>query len=108
MSAPSPLDRYLTAAAGLTALTKSGAEKIVQQLVATGELAKAQMPEAVQDLITRSGEQRELLTALVQQEIQRTIRTMGLATEDDLARLRADLDDLRRRVAAQDREDTDE
>ena len=97
---PSPLDRYLQAAAGLTAVTRSSAERIVQQLVATGELATAQMPEAVQDLISRSREQRELLTALVQQEIQRTIRTMGLATEDDLERLRQDLDDLRRQLAA--------
>lgn len=96
----SPLDKYLSAAAGLTALTKSSAEKLVAQLASTGELASAQMPDAVQDLIGRSRQNRDLLVGIVQQEIQRTIRTMGLATEDDLARLRTDLEDLRRRVAA--------
>lgn len=96
----SPIDRYLSAAAGLTALTRSGAEKIVQQLARSGELATAQMPEAVQELIGRSKENRDLLVTMIQQEIQRSIRTMGLATEDDVDRLRQDLDTLRRQMAA--------
>lgn len=96
----SPIDRYLSAAAGLTSLTKAGAEKIAQQLVRSGELATAQMPEVVQDLIGRSKENRDLLIALIQQEIQRNIRSMGLATEDDLDRLRGDVEALRRQLAA--------
>ncbi len=85
---------------GLTALTKSSAEKVVAQLVKSGEIATAQMPETVQDLIEKSKENRQLLVGMIQNEVQRTIRTMGLAGEDDVEDLRRQIQDLQRQLSS--------
>lgn len=94
-----PLERSLAAAMGLTALTKASAEKVVAQLVKSGEIATSQMPETVQDLIEKSKENRQLLIGMIQNEVQRNIRTMGLAGDDDVEDLRRQIQDLQRQVS---------
>ena len=94
-----PLERSLAAAMGLTALTRASAEKLVAGLVKSGEVATSQMPETVQDLIGKSKENRALLISMIQGEVQRTIRSMGVAGEDDVEDLRRQVADLRRKLS---------
>ena len=95
----SSLPRYLEAVNGLTALTRANAERIVRQAVRQGEVASDQVSDLVQDLLDRSRRNRELLTTLVASEVQRAVRTMGLATNDEVLSLRKQVADLKREVA---------
>lgn len=93
------MQRYLEALNGVTALTRANAERIVRQLVRQGELASDQVADAVQDLLERSRHNRDVLASLVAAEVQRAVRTMGLATHDEVLALRKQVADLKREVA---------
>ena len=93
------MQRYLEAVNGITALTRSNAERIVRQLSRTGEVATDQVGDTVQELLARSRRNRDLLTTLVAAEVQRVVRSMGLATDDEVLALRKQVADLKREVA---------
>lgn len=104
------VQRYLEALSGLTALTRSSAERLVRQLAHQGEVAADQVSDTVQDLLDRSRQNREVVGSLVTAEVQRVVRTMGLATNEEVLSLRKQVADLKREVAlmrrAQDGDDT--
>lgn len=93
-----PLSRYLEAAVGLTELTRKRAERIVRNVVKKGEAA-GNPKQLVEDLLERSGENREALVTLVRGETERAMRAMGLATRNDVERLEQQLRALRRQLA---------
>jgi len=93
------IQRYLEAVSGVTALTRSSAERVVRQLVRQGEVASDQVGDTVQDLLDRSRRNREELGMLVTAEVQRVVRSMGLATSDEVLALRKQVADLKRELA---------
>jgi polyhydroxyalkanoate synthesis regulator phasin len=93
------LNRYIEAAAGFTQVTKDTAEKIVRNLVRQGETATRNPQEMVEQLVERSQENREAMTALVRSETKRMVKRMGLATQTDVDRLQRQVADLRRKLA---------
>lgn len=93
------MQRYLEALSGVTALTRSSAERTVRQLVRQGDVASDQVAEVVQGLLERSRRNREAVGRLVTAEVQRAVRTMGLATSDEVLALRKQVADLKREVA---------
>lgn len=93
------MQRYVDAIGGVTALTRANAERIVRQLVRQGEVASDQVSEVVQDLLDRSRQNREVVASLVTAEVQRVVRSMGLATGDEVLALRKQVADLKREVA---------
>lgn len=93
------MQRYVEALNGITELTRSNAERIVRQLSRTGEVATDQVGDTVQDLLDRSRRNREVLRAVVTAEVQRVVRSMGLATNDEVLSLRKQVADLKREVA---------
>lgn len=93
------MQRYVEALGGVTALTRANAERIVRQLVRQGEVASDQVGEVVQDLLDRSRQNREVVASLVTAEVQRVVRSMGLATGDEVLALRKQVADLKREVA---------
>jgi polyhydroxyalkanoate synthesis regulator phasin len=93
------MQRYLEALSGVTALTRANAERIVRQLVRQGEVASDQVGDVVQDLLERSRRNRDVLSSLVAAEVQRAVRTMGLATNEEVLALRKQVADLKREVA---------
>lgn len=101
------VQRYVEALNGLTALTKSSAERIVRQLARQGEVASDQVGDVVQDLLERSRRNREVLSSVVAAEVQRAVRSMGLATNEEVLALRKQVADLKREVAqaTRDRQD---
>lgn len=92
------LQRTLEAVSGVTALTRASAERLVRQLVHQGEVAADQVGETVQDLLDRSRRNRDVLTTLVTGEVHRVVRSMGLATNDEVLALRKQVADLKREV----------
>jgi polyhydroxyalkanoate synthesis regulator phasin len=75
----------LDAGMAFTEMTRQRAEAIVRDFVRSGEVSRDQATDWVEDLITRSRQNTELLLALVRQEID--ARLANLATRDDLAKL---------------------
>lgn len=93
------MQRYLEALSGVTALTRSSAERTVRLLVRQGDVAADQVGEVVQVLLQRSRRNREAIRQLVTAEVQRVVRSMGLATDDEVLSLRKQVADLKREVA---------
>jgi polyhydroxyalkanoate synthesis regulator phasin len=68
-----------------TELRRSQARAIVSDLVSQGHVARDQMSAAVDEVVEMSRRRREDLRRIVQQEVQRQLGALGLATKADLA-----------------------
>lgn len=83
------LQRSLEGLAGVTALTRRGAESIVRTLVQRGEVAADRAERAVDELLARSERNRAAVAELVRQETERVVDRLGLARQEDLDALTA-------------------
>jgi polyhydroxyalkanoate synthesis regulator phasin len=81
------LTKLIEAGMTFTEMRRSQARQIVSDLVAQGQLAQDRAAAAVDEVLEISRRRREDLRMLVQSEIQRQVRALGIATRDDLARL---------------------
>jgi len=81
------LSRYLDAGAEFVALTRTQARARAKELVGQGQLAQEQVQGFVDDLVEESRRRTEEMLEVVRREIKRQMKTLGLATKDDLARL---------------------
>jgi polyhydroxyalkanoate synthesis regulator phasin len=81
------MTKLIEAGMNFTDLRRSQARQIVSELVAQGQLAREQATSAVDEMLDLSRRRREDLRAFVQNEIQRQVRALGIATRDDLERL---------------------
>jgi polyhydroxyalkanoate synthesis regulator phasin len=87
--------RYLEIGASVLGMSRERAESIVRDLVASGEVAKGQATKAADWLVERGRTGSEEIAELVRREIRQQIAALGLATKDDVARLEAQIEDLR-------------
>ena len=87
--------RYLEIGASVLGMSRERAERIVADLVASGEVAKGQAAKAADWLVERGKTGSEEIADLVRREIRQQIAALGLATKDDIARLQAQIDALR-------------
>lgn len=85
------IKRYLDAGMAFTQMTQSRAEGIVKELVKAGEVQAQRTEELVNQLVERSRQNTEKLLELVRKEVRDQIGTLGLATQDDIARLEQDI-----------------
>src|SRR5687768_1359633 len=86
------LRRYLDAGMQFTQMTQQRAEAIVKDLVKAGEVQAEQAQAVVSDLVDRSRKNSERLIDQVRREIRSQISNLGLATQDDIARLERKID----------------
>ena len=87
MPQPPDWNKYLDAGAEFVAMTRAQARKRAKELVGTGQLAQEQVQGFVDDLVDESRKRTDVLLDVVRKEIQRQVKTLGIATKDDLARL---------------------
>jgi polyhydroxyalkanoate synthesis regulator phasin len=80
-------NKYLDAGVEFVAMTRAQARKRAKELVGTGQLAQEQVQQFVDDLVDESRRRTDVLMDVVRKEIQRQVKTLGIATKDDLARL---------------------
>ena len=92
--------RYLEIGASLLGMTRERAEAIVRDLVASGEMAKSQATKAADRLVDRGKAASEELSELVRREIRQQVSALGLATQADVARLEAQIEELKAAPAA--------
>lgn len=87
MTDSDPLRRYIEAGLALTQLTRARAEALVRDLVKAGDVQRGQAQERVEDLLDRSRRSTEGVMALVRNEVQQQLSSMGFATKQDLENL---------------------
>ncbi len=87
--------RYLEIGASVLGMTRERAESIVRDLVASGEVAKGQANKAADWLVERGRAGTDELAEIVRREIRQQVAALGLATKEDLARLEAQVEELR-------------
>lgn len=81
------LSKYLDAGVEFVAMTRSQARARAKELVAQGHLAQNQVQAFVDDLVDESRRRTDLVLDVIRQEIQRQVKTLGIATKADLSRL---------------------
>src|SRR3954466_7617668 len=79
--------QYLDAGRTWTEMTRGQAERVVGDLVKAGDVQQKRAKKAVDELLERSRKNAEDLRKLVRHEIQSQISALGIATQEDLARL---------------------
>ncbi len=84
-SAKDPLQKYLDAGIAFTNLTRARAEKLVSELVQSGEF-RGDARAKVDELIERSRKSQEALFAQVRHEVDRQLEHLGITDLDDLAK----------------------
>jgi polyhydroxyalkanoate synthesis regulator phasin len=80
-------NKYLDAGAEFVAMTRAQARKRAKELVGTGQLAQEQVQTFVDDLVDESKRRTDVMMDVLRKEIQRQVKTLGIATKEDLARL---------------------
>ncbi len=85
------IKRYLDAGMAFTQMTQARAEAIVKDLVKAGEVQANRTEELVAQLVDRSKRNTDRLMEVVRKEVRDQIKALGLATQDDIARLEARL-----------------
>ena len=83
--------KLLSAGAEFVALTRAQAHDRAAELVGQGQLAQSQVQAFVDDLVDESRRRTDTMMDLVRNEIGRQVKTLGIATKDDLAKLEAKL-----------------
>ncbi|MEP6625291.1 MAG: hypothetical protein ABJC79_12670 [Acidimicrobiia bacterium] len=81
--------KYLNAGVEFVAITRSQARASAKELVSQGQLAQEQVQGFVDDLVDESRRRTDTMMDLVRAEIGRQVKTLGIATKDDLSRLEA-------------------
>jgi len=92
--------RYLEIGASILGMTRERAESIVNDLVASGEVAKGQATKAADWLVERGRAGSEEMAEMVRREIRQQVTALGLATKEDLERLEAQIAELRANAPA--------
>jgi polyhydroxyalkanoate synthesis regulator phasin len=80
-------NKYLDAGVEFVAMTRAQARQRAKVLVGTGQLAQEQVTGFVDELVDESKRRTDLMLEVVRKEIQKQVKTLGIATKEDLARL---------------------
>jgi polyhydroxyalkanoate synthesis regulator phasin len=73
---------------------RRGAQRIVSDLARRGETRARDLQRAARELAERSARSRRELATLIQKELRRQIRALGLATREDIERLQRRIREL--------------
>lgn len=92
------LERTVELGLGAAILTAESAQKVVNDLVNRGQVAREDSNDLVERLLKTGREQRESLLQMIEQTTERTLKQMDLARRSDLDAVRLRLDALERRM----------
>jgi len=93
------LKNIVYAGLGAAFLTKDKIEELKDDLLEKGRLSQEEGKQFVDDLINRSEKAKEQLDHWVEKKVAERIDHLNLATKDEIAALRAAIDELRRDMA---------
>ena len=82
------LEKGFLAGIGLLSMTREKAQGIIDELSHEGELQKSEVKQWVDQLSDRGEEERQALRKLIRDELKVVLDEMGLATKEDIQKLR--------------------
>lgn len=82
------LEKGFLAGIGLLSMTRDKAQKLIDELSHEGEVQKNEVKQWVDQLSDRGEEERQALRKLVRDEMKKVLDEMGLATKEDIQKLR--------------------
>ncbi len=82
------LEKGFLAGIGLLSMTREKAQKLIDELSHEGEVQKNEVKQWVDQLSDRGEEERQALRKLVRDEMKKVLDEMGLATKEDIQKLR--------------------
>jgi len=85
---------------GLAVMTKERAEEMAREIAETAKLSSDKGQEFVEEVVGKSEKMRKELEETVQRVVNDTLKRTDLPTRDDLAQLRARVEELERAQAA--------
>jgi len=88
------LKHIVYAGLGAAFLTKDKIEEIKNDLLEKGRLSQEEGKQFVDDLVSRSEKAKDELDQWIEKKVTERLDRMGLATKDELAALRARIDEL--------------
>lgn len=92
------IDKAFSFGVGLAAASKEQAEKLVEELVKRGEIAKNESPAYVNELVAKGEAAREKLEAIVRDRVQARLRELNVASKEDVQRLERRIEALERKL----------
>src|SRR3954466_13153168 len=95
--------RYLEAGMQFSQMTRERAEAIVRDLVKAGEVQAEQTQTMVAEVLERSRKNTERFVEQVQGEVRKQLSVAEFVTKDTVARLQAQIDELRKQLPGQSR-----
>jgi polyhydroxyalkanoate synthesis regulator phasin len=81
------LKRLALFTSGVAELTRNRAERLVRDLVSSGDVPHGQAGSVVKEILKRSSDNRRELMSFVRAEIENQVQNLGLASRRDLERL---------------------
>jgi polyhydroxyalkanoate synthesis regulator phasin len=81
------LKSIMEMASGFTEVPRRQATKIAKEVAKRGEVRASQITKLADEIVTRSRENAEMARDLVRSEIRRQIKSLGLASKEDIERL---------------------
>ena len=90
------LDKMMLAGLGALSMSRERAEKIFDEYVERGRVAKEGRSGFVKELMESADRTREDLQKLVDEQVEQTVQRLHLATKEDIERLEAKLDALQK------------
>ena len=88
------IEKMLLAGFGAFTLTREKAEKIVNDLVKRGEVAKKDQPEFVKKLLERGKDTRAEIEAMVEKTMTNVLNKLNIPTKSDIDALMKKIDDM--------------
>ena len=88
------IEKMLLAGFGAFTLTREKAEKIVNDLVKRGEVAKKDQPEFVKKLLERGKDTRAEIEAMVEKTMTNVLNKLNIPTKSDIDALMKKIDEL--------------
>ena len=85
---------------GLAVMSKEKAEAMAREVADTAKLSSEKGQEFVDEVVGKSEKMRQDLEETVQRVVNENLKRTNLPTRDDIAQLRARIDELERNLAA--------
>lgn len=87
-------EKFFYASVGIYTLTKKRAEEVVCSLVQTGKVRAEEGVQVVDELMQRADKEREALVKLINSEVARTLKKMGMVSQEDFSGLQMRVEKL--------------
>jgi polyhydroxyalkanoate synthesis regulator phasin len=94
------IKKALLTGVGLAVLSKEKAEEMAREIAEAAKLSSDKGQEFVDEVVGRSEKMRKELEETVQRVVNDSLKRTDLATRDDIAQLRARIEELERNLAS--------